>query len=105
MAFNFDNIPAQPVSAAGEPALVSTIVELLAAAPRALTLREVITVLNDSGIETPADTTVRAYLNRAAADGRISKPSRQSYAGAVAEGEATEEAEAVTEADDPLADL
>lgn len=108
MAFNFDNIPAQPVSAAGEPELVSTIVELLAAAPRALTLKEVVTVLNDSGIETPANTTVRSYLNRAAADGRISKPSRQSYAGAVAEGEATEateEADAVTEADDPLADL
>lgn len=108
MAFNFDNIPAQPVSAAGEPELVSTIVELLAAAPRALTLKEVVTVLNDSGIETPADTTVRSYLNRAAADGRITKPSRQSYAGAAAEGEATEateEADAVTEADDPLADL
>ena len=108
MDFNFDNIPAQPVSAAGEPELVSTIVDLLAAAPRALTLKEVVTVLNDSDIETPADTTVRSYLNRAAADGRISKPSRQSYAGAVAEGEtteATEEADAVTEADDPLADL
>lgn len=106
MAFNFDNIPAQPVSAAGEPELVSTIVDMLSAAPRALTLKEVVTVLNDSGIETPADTTVRAYLNRAAADGRISKPSRQSYAGAVAEGEATEEAPAdETEADDPLADL
>jgi hypothetical protein len=100
MPFNFDNIPAQPVSTAGEPKLVSTIVELLAAAPRALTLKEVVTVLNDSGIETPADTTVRSYLNRAAADGRISKPSRQYYAGAVAE-----EADAVTEADDPLADL
>lgn len=102
MAFNFDNIPAQPVSAAGEPELVSTIVELLAAAPRALTLKEVVTVLNDSGIETPANTTVRSYLNRAAADGRISKPSRQSYAGAVAEGESTD---AVTEAYDPLAVL
>lgn len=108
MAFNFDNIPAQPVSAAGEPELVSTVVELLTAAPRPLTLKEVVTVLNDSGIETPADTTVRSYLNRAAADGRISKPSRQSYSGAVAEGvaiEATEESDAVTEADDPLADL
>ncbi|WFG40863.1 hypothetical protein ParaKuw1_00030 [Paracoccus phage ParKuw1] len=104
MAFNFDNIPAQPVSAAGEPELVSTIVELLSAAPRALTLREVITVLNDSGIETPADTTVRSYLNRAAADGRISKPSRQSYAGAVVEGEAVEAADETEEAD-PLADL
>lgn len=108
MAFNFDNIPAQPVSAAGEPELVSTIVDLLSAAPRPLTLREVITVLNDSGIETPADTTVRSYLNRAAADGRISKPSRQSYAGAV-DGEAADQAEAdaavETEADDPLADL
>lgn len=106
MAFNFDNIPAHPVSAAGEPELVSTIVELLTAAPRALTLREVITVLNDSGIETPADTTVRAYLNRAAADGRISKPSRQSYAGVVAEGEATEGVFAAGyEADDPLGDI
>lgn len=122
MAFNFDNIPAQPVSAASEPELVSTIVDLLTAAPRPLTLREVITVLNDSGIETPADTTVRSYLNRAAADGRISKPSRQSYTGAVAEGEAADQAEAddvetllarlgsadaavETEADDPLADL
>lgn len=104
MAFNFDNIPAQPVSAAGEPELVSTIVDMLAAAPRALSLKEVVTVLNDSGIETPADTTVRSYLNRAAADGRISKPSRQSYAGAVAEVASEQEGENV-EADDPLADL
>lgn len=106
MAFNFDNIPAQPVSAAGEPELVSTVVELLTAAPRPLTLKEVVTVLTDSGIETPADTTVRSYLNRAAADGRISKPSRQSYAGPVAEsaeGEAQVDTE--TEEADPLADL
>lgn len=109
MAFNFDNIPEQPVSAAGEPEMVSTIVELLVAAPRPLTLREVITVLNDSGIETPADTTIRSYLNRAAADGRISKPSRQSYSGpGPASGEAADQAEAdaaVEDEDDPLADI
>ena len=105
MVFNFDNIPAHPVSAAGEPELFSTIVDLLTAAPRPLTLKEVVTVLNDSEINTPADTTVRAYLNRAAADGRISKPSRQSYAGPVAEGEAQVETETETEEADPLADL
>jgi len=105
MAFNFDNIPAHPVSAAGEPELVSTIVDLLTAAPRPLTLKEVVTVLNDSEINTPADTTVRAYLNRAAADARISKPSRQSYTGPVAEGEAQVETETETEEADPLADL
>jgi hypothetical protein len=112
MAFNFDNIPSQPVSAAGEPELVSTIVDLLTAAPRPLTLKEIVTVLNDSEIETPADTTVRAHLNRARADGRISKPSRQSYAGPVAEGEAQFDIEIaaeglrrVAEEDDPLADL
>jgi hypothetical protein len=101
MNFNFDNIPAQPVSAAGEPALVAALVELLHAAPRALTLKEVLTVLEDSGIEKPADTTVRSYLNRAAADGRISKPTRQSYAG-VQPTDPVDEADAL---DDPLADL
>jgi len=111
MDFNFDNIPAKPASAVREPELVSTIVDLLTAAPRPLTLREVVTVLNDSEIETtPANTTVRAHLNRAAADGRISKPSRQSYAGPVAEGEAqaTQDQELkrkLAEEDDPLADL
>ena len=105
MVFNFDNIPAHPVSAAGEPELVSTIVDLLAAAPRPLTLTEVVTVLNDSEINTPADTTVRAYQNRATAEGRISKLSRQSYAGPVAEGEAQVETETETEEADPLADL
>ena len=74
MTFNFDNIPTQPDSAVGEPELISIIVDLLTAAPRPLTLKEVVTVLNDSKIETPTYTTVRSYLNRAAADGRISKP-------------------------------
>lgn len=111
MNFKFDNIPAKPVSAFGEPELVSTIVSLLSAAPRALTLKEVIMVLNDSDIETPAATTVRTYLNRAVEDGRISKPSRQTYAGPampeaeVSEVDTAEMFDEVTAEDDPLAGL
>lgn len=96
--FNFDNIPAQPTSAAGEPTMVSTVVDLVNSAPRALSLREIVQVLKDSGIEgVPADTTVRDYLNRAAKDGRITKPSRQSYGAAAAEGEEATDAPEVDE--------
>jgi len=52
----------------------------------------------------PAETTVRTYLNRAAEDGRIVKPTRQTYAaaGAATEGDAADEIEGE---DDPLAGL
>jgi hypothetical protein len=103
--FNFDVLPAAPVRGGVEPEGVATVAALVNAAPRALTLAEVVAVLGASGIEAPAASTVRSYLNRAAADGRITKPSRQSYAAAAAAVEGEAQVEGSDEGDDPLADL
>lgn len=90
-----------------EPALVQEMVEIIVNAPRALSLAQVIAVAIRKGLELPAETTVRSYVNRAAEDGRIVKPTRQTYA---APGTPVEEAAEVAGDDvadeaDPLADL
>lgn len=107
MDFNFDELPESAFGGAGvEPELVTTLVNMLEAAPRALSLNDVMNVLAKSEIEAPAKTTVRSYLNRAVADGRASKPSRQTYgaAGAAVVADAVD-ADAVSDNEDPLADL
>ena len=105
--FDFSALPATPVRGGVEPELVGVFAALVNAAPRALGITEIIAVASASGIEVPAETTVRTYLNRAAEDGRITKPSRQTYAAAAAAaGEASEDAaDAIEGDDDPLAGL
>ena len=95
-----------------EPVLVGEIVDIVVNAPRALSLAQIIAVATRKNLELPAETTVRAYVNRAVEDGRILKPTRQTYAGP---GAATEEPNTATENtastddaadnDDPLAGL
>ena len=104
--FDFSALPAAPVRGGVEPELVGVFAALVNAAPRALGIKEIIAVATASGIEVPAETTVRTYLNRAAEDGRIVKPTRQTYAAA---GSAVEDdagsVDATDEGDDPLAGL
>ena len=106
--FDFSALPAATVRGGVEPELVGVFAALVNAAPRALGIKEILAVAAASGIEVPAETTVRTYLNRAAEDGRIVKPTRQTYAAvgapvedAAAEDDASDEIEAA----DPLADL
>jgi len=104
--FDFSALPAAPVRGGSEPELVGVFAALVNAAPRALGIKEIIAVAAASGVEVPTETTVRTYLNRATEDGRIVKPTRQTYAAA---GAATE-AEVVIALDiegddDPLAGL
>lgn len=105
--FDFSALPAAPVRGGAEPELVGVFAALVNAAPRALGIKEIIAVAVASGIEVPAETTVRTYLNRAAEDGRIVKPTRQTYAGAGAEVEEASEdaADDIEDADDLLAGL
>ena len=106
--FDFSALPAAPVRGGVEPELVGVFAALVNAAPRALGIKEIIAVAVASGIEVPAETTVRTYLNRAAEDGRIVKPTRQTYAaaGSAVEDEASEDAaDAIEDAEDPLAGL
>lgn len=104
--FDFSALPAAPVRGGVEPELVSVFAALVNAAPRALGIKEIIAVAAASGIEVPAETTVRTYLNRAAEDGRIVKPTRQTYAAAVEGGASeTDAADEIEGDDDPLAGL
>ena len=107
--FDFSALPAAPVRGGVEPELVRVFAALVNAAPRALGIKEIIAVATASGIEVPAETTVRTYLNRAAEDGRIVKPTRQTYAaaGTAVEDEADQidAADEIADEDDPLADL
>lgn len=64
-----------------EPSGVADVVEIVSEAPRALTLAQVLAVAARKGVELPVETTVRSYLNRAVDDGRLVKPTRQTYAG------------------------
>ena len=117
--FDFSALPAAPVRGV-EPELVGVFAALVNAAPRALGIKEIIAVAAASGIEVPAETTVRTYLNRAAEDGRIVKPTRQTYSAvgaavedytAAAVGAAVEDYTAEEDSDnddigfDPLASL
>lgn len=95
-----------------DPVLMDAVIKVAVGAPMALTLKQVVAVLTRMGVEVPAETTVRAYLNAAQKAGQIGKPSRQSYwtvesdAGEDAAEEAAEAPEADPVADaDPLADL
>jgi len=103
--FDFSALPAVPVRGGVEPELVGTFAALVNAAPRALGIKEIIAVAVASGIEVPAETTVRTYLNRAAEDGRIVKPTRQTFAGAATEAEGDDAADEIEDEDDPLAGL
>lgn len=67
-----------------DEALYDAVVAVVNAAPKAVTLAQVIFVLhklvaNGSLEKVPADNTVRSYLNRARENGDIGKPTRQSY--------------------------
>ena len=105
--FDFSALPAAPVRGGVEPELVGVFAALVNAAPRALGIKEIIAVAAASGIEVPAETTVRTYLNRAADDGRIVKPTRQTYAAAACtvEGVASDDESSDDESTDPLAGL
>ncbi len=60
--------------------LYDAVVAVVVGAPKALTIKQVLFVLHKLGtVKVPAETTVRAYLNRAKDNGDIGKPSRQSY--------------------------
>lgn len=102
--FDFSALPAAPVRGGVEPELVGVFAALVNAAPRALGIKEIIAVAVASGIEVPAETTVRTYLNRAAEDGRIVKPTRQTYASAPVEFD-EDAADEIEGEDDPLAGL
>lgn len=102
-AFDFSDLPATVSRAGAEPELVQTLSDLVNVAPRALGIKEIIAVASKAGIELPAESTVRTYLNRAKADGRIVKVTRWTYGAA---GSAVEEADAdVDEEGDDLADV
>lgn len=103
--FDFSALPAAPVRGGVEPELVSVLAALVNAAPRALGIKEIIAVAVASGIEVPAETTVRTYLNRAADDGRISKPTRQTYAAAGPNPASVPGLDAAPDEEDPLAGL
>lgn len=107
--FDFSALPAAPVRGGVEPELVGVFAALVNAAPRALGIKEILAVATASGIEVPAETTVRTYLNRAADDGRIIKPTRQTYsagAGSVEGGASEANAnDDIFGEEDPLAGL
>lgn len=88
-----------------EPALVAQITEIVNKAPGSLTLAQIIAVATRMGIELPAETTVRSYVNRAVADGRIIKVTRQSYGSPLKSVEEAPVEAPVEDADDPLAGL
>lgn len=94
---------------------VDELVKIIAAGKEAgfdaLTLNQVKAAGMRMGIEMPTDATIRNWLNTGVEQGKLVKPSRQTYAisGTVASVEVADEApaeEAAPEvAEDPLADL
>lgn len=96
--------------------LYAAVVKVVQGAPIALGIKQVLVVLHKMGVEVPAESTVRSYLNVAHKAGEIGKPSRQSYWTADKDaGEAPEDVEedsakpvedtTTEEIEDPLADL
>lgn len=120
--FNFADTSDLPTEVAerlaaggGESPLVQTIIALVNVAGRPVTLVEVIGALHRvvEG-ELPTENTLRKYINTAVETGRLSKPTRQTYAAysadvVNAEPDAVDpvEAEVQSQGDvtDPLADL
>lgn len=94
MNFNYD--VAKEVSVSGRPAnpSIAKVVAVVAGAPFALSLGQVIAVAKDAGIELPGDTTVRAWLQAAAERGEVARPTNRTYAPVGKASEAVEEAEA-----------
>lgn len=89
------------------PEWVGSLVALIAGAPQALSIAQVLAVAARAEIELPAETTVRNWLNKAVQSGEIGKPSRQSYSSveiavAAAEAAATP---AVEDDEAPAADV
>ena len=68
-------------SSRGTPDWATKLVDVLATTPMALSIAQVLAVAARAGIEVPAETTVRSWLNKAVDAGTIVKPTRQSYAG------------------------
>lgn len=56
-----------------EPPMVQKVVDLVTRAPQSLTLAQIMAVGQRTKLELPTEVTVRAYLGRALADGRIVK--------------------------------
>ena len=90
--------------------LYAAVVSAVSGAPIALGIKQIMVVLIKMGVEVPAESTVRNYLNSAVEAGDIGKPSRQSYwtvESHVEEAEQADDApaEAPVEEDDILAGL
>ncbi|MBC6438371.1 MAG: hypothetical protein GDA52_09630 [Rhodobacteraceae bacterium] len=77
--FNFDILPAE-IRGRGSPEAKETVVALVNEAPRAMTMKEIMQVLEHNGINAGTLSTVRDYLSSAAREGLISKPTRDTYA-------------------------
>lgn len=96
------------VKSKSEPVGVQTVVDIVIGAPAALTLAQIMVVAARLGAELPAENTVRSYLNLAVGSGRLSKPSRQTYASPVTASEETPVETTSTvpaEESDPLAGI
>ena len=92
-------------SAGGTPEWATALYAVVAGAPIALSIAQVMAVAARAAIEVPAETTVRTWLNRGVDAGSISKPTRQTYAGPDAAGEEEPVEDAVETDDDILAGL
>lgn len=100
-------------SGGAENPAVQKLVDIITNAPRPLSLTEVIAVGTRSELDLPSAQTVAKWVKKAAEEGRIFKPTRQTYWKAVPEAaellnepEPVEVVDAPVDlGDDPLADL
>lgn len=92
-------------AAGGTPEWATALYAVVAGAPMALSIAQVMAVAARAEIEVPAETTVRSWLNRGVEAGLVSKPTRQSYAGPVEAAEEVAEEAPVESDDDILAGL
>lgn len=95
-----------------EPEWVAEVEDIIVNAPKPLSLAQVIAVAIRKKVDLPAETTVRSRINSLKDEGRVSKPTRQTYAAPGAKVEETVAPAAQTagvepevDNDDPLADL
>lgn len=92
-----------------EPEWVGEVEDIIVNAPKALSLAQVIAVAIRKSVELPAETTVRSRINTLVTEGRVSKPTRQTYAkpgsteNAPVEDPTVDALDAAE--DDPLADI
>jgi len=112
MNFNYDIAKTVATSGREKNPAIAQVVALVQGAPFALSIPQIMAVAKDAGLELPTETTVRVWLQGAAKDGDLTRPTIRTYAGMiqaaveeVSEQPVEEVEPAVEDFDDPLAGL